>query len=117
MAECGRGRPKGTGTTKNLTGFNVMDKEKAREIHSKGGKASAIAYRKRKALKEELIALLEEGDTQKSVSLALITKALNGDVRAFEVIRDTIGEKPTDKQEVKVVETDWFIEKNNGETT
>ena len=28
---------------------------------------------------------------------SLIKKAMSGDVRAFEVIRDTIGEKPTDK--------------------
>ena len=113
MAELGKGRPKGSGTTKNLKGFNAMDKEKAREIHSKGGKASAKAYNRRKALKEELILLLSEGETQKAVSLALISKALNGDVRAFEVLRDTIGEKPIDKQEVKVVDTDWFIDDNN----
>ena len=31
---------------------------------------------------------------------ALIKKAANGDTKAFEVIRDTIGEKPTDKQEI-----------------
>ena len=95
---------------KTLTPFNKMDAEKKREIQSKGGKASKIARNKRKALKEELLLLLAEGETQKAMSLAIISKALTGDTKAFEVIRDTIGEKPTDKQEVKIVDTDWFIE-------
>ena len=98
------------GTPENLKPFNKMEPEKKREIQSKGGKASKIVRNRRKALKEELLLLLSENDTQKSISIALIGKALNGDTKAFEVIRDTIGEKPTDKQEVKIVDTDWFIE-------
>lgn len=31
---------------------------------------------------------------------ALVTKSMNGDVRAFEILRDTCGEKPTDKVEM-----------------
>lgn len=72
--------------------------EEARERGRKGGKRSGEVKRERKALKEELIMLLSEGDTQKNVSIALITRALDGDTKAFEVIRDTIGEKPVDKQ-------------------
>ena len=34
---------------------------------------------------------------QENICLALINKALSGDVRAFEMIRDTIGENPTAK--------------------
>ena len=64
---------------------------------SKGGTNSAFSRRNRKRLREELEMLLEIGDTQRSVAVALINKALKGDVRAFEVIRDTIGEKPVDK--------------------
>ena len=45
--------------------------------------------------------MLSEGETQKSVTLALIEKAMSGDTKAFEVIRDTIGEKPADKVETK----------------
>lgn len=98
------------GTPANLTPFNKMDPERAREIRAKGNKAYAENCKKRKALKEELLLLLAQGDTQKNISLAIIQKAMNGDTKAFEVIRDTIGEKPTDKQEIKVVETDWFVE-------
>lgn len=68
----------------------------------KGGIKSGETRRRRKALKEELIALLEMNDTQEKISLALIDKALGGDVSAFTTIRDTIGEKPADKAEVEI---------------
>lgn len=64
----------------------------------KAGIASGKARRARKTLKEELLLLLASGNTQNKISLALIKKALNGNIKAFEVIRDTIGEKPVDKQ-------------------
>ena len=85
----------------------VRSKEEARERGKRGGIASGKARKQRKTMKEELLLLLATGDTQKNLSLALISKALNGDTRAFEVIRDTIGEKPKEeieqKQEIKVV--------------
>ena len=71
--------------------------EKAKESGKKGGVASGEARRERKTLKEELLLLLSEGDTQKKVSSALIKKAQSGDVKAFIAIRDTIGEKPMEK--------------------
>ena len=79
----------------------VSSKEEARERGRKGGLASGEARRKRKTLKEELLLMLSEGETQKSVTLALIEKAMSGDTKAFEVIRDTIGEKLADKVETK----------------
>ena len=75
----------------------VSSKKEARERGRKGGLASGEARRKRKTLKEELLLILSEGETQQSVTLALIEKAMSGDTKAFEVIRDTIGEKPIDK--------------------
>ena len=69
----------------------------ARENGRKGGMTSGKKRRERKALKEELLLLLENGDMQENICLALINKALPGDVRSFEMIRDTIGEKPTAK--------------------
>ena len=94
----------------------VRTKEEARELGRRGGIASGEARRKRKTLREELLALLEEGDTQSKVSLSLIGKALTGDTKAFEVIRDTIGEKPTEKQELEVKTTNIKVtleEENN----
>lgn len=76
----------------------VQSKNEAREKGKKGGKKSGEIRRARKTLKEELLLLLESGNTQNKISLALIQKALKGDIKAFEVIRDTIGEKPVDKQ-------------------
>lgn len=92
----------------NLKPLNTRTKSEQREIASKGGKARAKKMQEQKTLKEELLLLLAEGDTQKKISLALIKKALQGDIKAFEVIRDSVGQKPTDKQEVKVVDSEWF---------
>ncbi len=77
----------------------VRTKEEARKRGKNGGKASGEARRERKALKEELLLLLSKGNTQEKLSLALIKQAMNGNTKAFEVIRDTIGEKPSDKLE------------------
>ncbi len=84
----------------NPNNLKQLSSEEARKNGKKGGIKSGEKRRERKALKEELLLLLSVGDTQKKLSLALIEKAMNGDVKAFEVIRDTIGEKPTDKQEI-----------------
>ena len=86
----------------NLIPFNQMTEEKQREIARMGGIASAEARKRRKTLKEELIALLETNDNNNKISLALLQKALKGDIQAFTTIRDTIGEKPTDKVEANV---------------
>ena len=75
----------------------VRTKSEARRRGKKGGIASGKARKERKALREELLLLLSKYDTQEKVSLALIKQALNGNTKAFEVIRDTIGEKPVDK--------------------
>lgn len=77
----------------------VKTKEEARERGRAGGIASGKARRERKTLKEELLLLLSKGDTQEKISLALLQKAMNGDTKAFEVIRDSIGEKPIEKVE------------------
>lgn len=88
----------------------VTSKKEARERGRKGGLASGEARRKRKTLKEELLLMLSEGETQQSVTLALIEKAMGGDTKAFEVIRDTIGEKPVDKVMIADVEPSVIAE-------
>ena len=79
----------------------VRNKKEARERGKAGGKRSGEVRRQRKTLKEELLLLLASGNTQEKMSLSMIQEALNGNVKAFETIRDTIGEKPIDKAEVK----------------
>ena len=76
--------------------------EEAVENGRKGGIASGESKRRRKTLKEELLLMLENEDVQRSVAAALINEAIEGNnsgsvARAFETIRDTIGEKPVDK--------------------
>ena len=87
--------------SENLKPMNKRTKSEQREIAKKAGIKSGEVRRARKTLKEELLLLLENGDTQNKISLALIKKAIKGDITAFEVIRDTIGEKPADKHELK----------------
>ncbi len=86
----------------NLKPQNKRTKSEQRAIAQKGGIASGKARAKKKSLKETLQALLEleydmDGTMLKgneATSVALIKQALNGNVKAYEVIRDTIGEKP-----------------------
>ena len=94
----------------NLVSLADRTTEEQRAIASAGGKASGEARRKRKTLKEELLLMLAEGETQKSVTLALIEKAMGGDTKAFEGIRDTIGEKPVDKVMIADVEPSVIAE-------
>lgn len=87
---------------KNLIPFNERSEKEVRELAKKGGIKSGETRRRKKTFKQELIWLLEEGDTQQQVTLALIKQALEGNTKAFEVIRDTVGEKPVDKVEAEI---------------
>ena len=40
--------------------------------------------------------------------ISIWNKALKGDIQAFNSIRDSVGEKPTDKVEVKDTTPKWF---------
>ena len=86
----------------NLIPNSERSPEELREMGRKGGIASGEARRRKKTLKEELIALLETNDNNNKISVAILNKALNGDIQAFTTIRDTIGEKPVDKVEADI---------------
>ena len=93
----------------NLKHFtSEQSREKAVENGRKGGKASGESKRARKTLREELLALLSQDiktddggkiNTQVAMSTSLIKEAIDGNTKAFELVRDTIGEKPVDKVE------------------
>lgn len=80
------------------------------ETARKGGKAAAAKRKERKTLREGLLLLLNtpvmkdgkptDKTTQDAIIAALVKRAAGGDTRAFEMIRDTIGEKPA--QDVNV---------------
>ena len=105
----------------NLTPFKSADE--AREKGRKGGIASGAARREKRALRETLEELLTMSlrngkpvsvekiksiaaikgkniSVQEAIMLAQIQKAIRGDVRAAEFIRDTIGQKPQDNMVV-----------------
>lgn len=86
----------------NLIPMSQRSPSEVRTMAANGGRKSGESRRARKTLKEELLALLSDGDIQERISLALIDEALNGNkagsvTKAFEVIRDSIGERPTEK--------------------
>lgn len=85
----------------------------SQEEAKKGGIASGESRRRKKLLRECLEELLEKeisgkgGQTMtgaEAVSVKLFQKALRGDLRAFELLRDTAGQKPVDKVMVADVE-------------
>ena len=87
------------------TQFKTGD-EAAKECGRKGGLQLGINNQERRLLKEicEIIGEQideETGDSNKVAMVkAMYLKAKTGDVGAFNTLRDTMGEKPTDKQEV-----------------
>lgn len=98
----------------NIENLKPLSTDKAREIGRKGGKASVIARRKKKFLKEQLEVLMlldlpenklkddmrrlgiEEVDlsVQNGILVSLVKQALNGSIRAFQVIRDQLDQNP-----------------------
>ena len=97
----------------------VPSSDEARKNGAKGGVASGKARRERKAMKETLEALLsmplKNGKSadietiknlaslkgknitvQEAIMLAQIQKAIKGDTKAAEYVRDTSGNKPKD---------------------
>ncbi len=80
-------------TNKNLVSMGSRTEEERKKIGSKGGKKSALVRAEKKALKAELEELLSMNNNQEKICIAIIRKAMAGDVRAFIAIRETIGEK------------------------
>lgn len=91
---------------KNLIPLTKRTPREQKQISSKGGKRSAEVKKEKKLLKDLLQTILEmkdhEGvDNQTLITLALTEKAKMGDTKAFEVIRDTLGQKPKDQVELE----------------
>ena len=101
----------------NLRPFNSLTEKEQREITSKGGKASAKKRQQNKTFKEIISNFLDGqvsderlkqqmidfGFADKEVSnkscavFALWKEAIKGNTKAFELLRDTIGEKPIEQ--------------------
>lgn len=105
----------------NLIPNSERTPEQLREQTRKGGIASGQARKKKKTLQEICQAMMatkvtSEADIKKlqklypgldvsdidyatAMTYAQVNKALKGDAKAFEVVRDTGGEKPVNKTE------------------
>lgn len=114
--------PRPGGAPDNLKPFKKGD-PRAGELARKGLKVREEKRAKRKAMKEDLDILLKltlkKGDmafaedvlsleeaedmnlsVQTAMDIAMVQRALMGDVQAWLAIRDSIGEKPSDKYEI-----------------
>ena len=90
----------------NLIPTNKRSKEEARRLGAKGGRKSGEVRRQKKLLKDCLDELLqrewenrqgEKMSGSEAISVAVFKKALAGDMKAFEIVRDTSGQKPIEK--------------------
>ena len=86
--------------------LKVPSSKEARKYGAMGGKASVAARQRRKQLRELLEEALampakdRDGTKAEAIAAALVERAEKGDTRAFELVRDTLGEKPTAQVDV-----------------
>lgn len=97
----------------NLTPFtSEQSRDEAVKNGTKGGIASGEARRRRRDIRAAMEALLEkkyntsmgELSGAEAISLKQMEKALKGDPKAFELVRDSAGQKPIEKVVVAEVE-------------
>lgn len=103
--------------------FNNRTADEQRKIASAGGKASGEARRNKKDLREALEILLEAEHNVKDkrtgketkmlgtdiLATAIYQKAQKGNTKAFELIRDTIGQKPVEKVEIDKIDREQSL--------
>ena len=113
----------------HLSDFRDLPAEKQKAIAAAAGKKSGEVRRMKKTFRniaksildlqapEEVAAKVKkffpglpenEIDNRAAMICAQLARALEGDSKAFEVIRDTAGEKPTDRIELKNVNEEPF---------
>lgn len=112
------------GFERGKNSFARMTPEQRAECGRKGAQKSIETKRKRKEMRETLDILLKmpmkrgkqysaediksfadlKGKNitiDQALMIALVQKGLKGDLNAIAMVRDTVGEKPTDKMEIK----------------
>lgn len=107
-------------SNRNLLRPSELTADRRREIARQGGLASAAARRRKKDIREVFSALLSSpatpemqekaeklgfdaetvGTIYDALGVAMIDKAMSGDGYCFQLVRDSAGDKPTDKSEV-----------------
>ena len=108
------GRPKSPINGAELpVGKPFKQGEQQREIARRGGQARQRKRKQLCTLREQLEMLLAEERTDKNgkvttvqagMTAALVKAAFEGNTKAYEIIRDTIGQKPSEKVEVSTID-------------
>lgn len=78
----------------NLKPFNTIPPEELKQISIKAGKSSGKSRRAYKTFREEIKEVVTDKDRKKIIK-AMIKEAIEGNVRAFEALRDTSEGKPS----------------------
>lgn len=90
----------------NLKPIKTLSSEEAKKRGSAGGKKSVEVRKERKMLKdlleEALLKNTKTGNRYVNITTALIKEAEKGNVKAYETIRDTLGEKPKEVIDAQV---------------
>ena len=81
-------------------GFHERTASEQREIARAGGKRSGEVRRENKLIKDRILERMGETDWDTMID-NLIERA-SADTKSFEVLRDTIGQKPTEHIEADV---------------
>lgn len=84
------------GNPQNLIQNRATTPNQRRKNAQKARAARTQKEAARITLRDALIEKLSDGEQEKIID-AVVQQAKNGNIKAFEIIRDTIGEKPVDK--------------------
>lgn len=76
-----------------------LSNEEAKKRGSKGGKRSAEVRRERKLIRDRILERMGEKDWDEMID-GLISRSKES-VKDFEVLRDTVGEKPVEAMAIK----------------
>ena len=94
-----------------------LSKEELKKRQSNGGLKSAEARREKRLIKDRILERMGESDWDAMID-GLIARATESD-KAFELLRDTIGQKPSDKIDLSIEDEsareidEYFAERYN----
>lgn len=102
----------------NLKPFtSEQSREEAKKNGRKGGIASGESKRRKKLMREAFVELLEREyesqdgtslDGTSALALKVFRQAMKGDLKAFEIIRDTTGQKPIERVETVEISEETY---------
>ncbi len=98
---------------KNLRSTNTMSGEEHLRMSSKGGRNAKEARRILKSFREIDAETTSYEEREEMLNVVKL-KAKKGNLRAFEIYRDTVGEKPGNKIEFAEDKDDGFLEALKG---